>query len=63
MGNRAKRRAWASRVLSDAHLTDFDRQLTLAVAGIDGRGIVFCQMDGEFFIESRPHYAASLAAA
>lgn len=39
----------------------FDRQLALAVAGIDPRGIVFCRVDGEFFFEPRP-YAASLAA-
>lgn len=63
MGYRARRCAWASRVISDARLTDFDRQLALAVAGIDRREIVFCQMDGELFFESRPQYAASLAAA
>jgi hypothetical protein len=63
MGNRARRRAWAHRQLSNTRLTEFDRQLALAVAGIDRRGIVFCQMDGEFFFEPRPQYAATLAAA
>ena len=63
MAIRAKRRAWARRVMSDPSLPDFDRQLALAVAGIDRRGIMFCRMDGELFVEPRPQYAANLAAA
>ncbi len=58
---RAKRHAWARRILSDTRLTGFDRHLALAVAGTDRCGIVFCQADGEFFFEARPQYAASLA--
>ncbi|MCP3400247.1 hypothetical protein [Bradyrhizobium sp. CCGB20] len=60
MGNRAKRRAWASRVLSDAHLTDLDKKLALSIADMDRRGFTFCQMDGEFFFQPKPQYAASL---
>ncbi|WP_128917227.1 hypothetical protein [Bradyrhizobium nanningense] len=63
MGNRAARRAWTSRVMSDANLTDLDKRLALSIADMDRRGFTFCQIDGGFFFQPEPQYAASLAAA
>jgi hypothetical protein len=57
---REKRRAWERRVAADPQVSHLDRQLTLAVAGTDRRGIVFRQINGEFFFESSPRYAARL---
>jgi uncharacterized protein YbaA (DUF1428 family) len=61
MGNKAKRRAWAHRVMSDPRLSDFHRQLALTTAEMDRRGFVLCEMDGELVFEPKPQYAASLA--
>lgn len=61
VGN-AKRRAWVRRVMSDPRQTDIDRRLAQAVAGMDGRGVVFCRVDGEFFFEPRAQFAERLAA-
>jgi hypothetical protein len=60
MGNRAKRRAWTYRVLSDERLTDLDKQLAMKVAAMDRRGFALCELDGEFFFQPKPQYAASL---
>jgi hypothetical protein len=51
---RTKRQAWKQRVNSDPRVTDFDRHLTLAVAGIDWREIVFRQTNGEVFLHLQP---------
>lgn len=59
MGNKAKRRAWVHHVLSDAHLTDLDKKLAMKIAAMDRRGFTFCEMDGEFFFQPKPQYAAS----
>jgi hypothetical protein len=63
MGNRARRRAWAHRVMSDPRLTDFHRQLALTTAEMDRRGFVLCELDGELFFEPTQRYAAANAAA
>ena len=63
MGNRAKRRAWACRVMSDPRMTDINRQLALTIADMDRRGFVFCEMDGELFFQPKEQYAAANAAA
>lgn len=63
MGNRAKRRAWAHRVMSDPRLTDFHRQLAMTVADMDRRGFVFCELDGEFFFQPKNQYATANAGA
>lgn len=60
MGNKAKRRAWAHRVMSDPRLTDFHRQHALTIAEMDRRGFVYCEMDGEPYFEPNDRYAASL---
>ncbi|MET4371466.1 uncharacterized protein YbaA (DUF1428 family) [Bradyrhizobium sp. LB1.3] len=60
MGNRAKRRAWVHRVMSDPRLTESHRRLALTVAEMDRRGFTFCELDGELFFEPKEHYAASL---
>lgn len=60
VGNRAKRRAWAHHVLSDARLSDLDKQLAMQIAAMDRRGFTFCELDGEFFFQPKPQYAASL---
>ena len=60
MGNKAKRRAWAHRVLSDPRMTDFHRQLALKVAEMERRGFNFYERDGEIFFQPKPQYAASL---
>ena len=59
MGNKAKRRAWVHRVMSDPRLTEFDRSLAMTVAHMDQKGFTFCEMDGEFFFEPKQQYAAS----
>jgi hypothetical protein len=61
MGNRAKRRAWAHRVMSDPRLSDIHRHLALTIAEMDRRGFVLCELDGELFFEPTERYAASLA--
>lgn len=61
MGNRAKRRAWAYRVVSDPGLTDLDKKLALTVARMDRRGFSLCEMNGEFFFRPKEQYAASVA--
>lgn len=63
MGNRAARRAWASRVQSDAHLTDMDKTLAMTIADMDRRGFSLCRMGDDFFFQPKPQYAISLAAA
>lgn len=63
MGNRAKRRAWVHRVMSDPRLTDFHRQLALTMADMDRRGFVFCELGDELFFEPKPQYAAANTAA
>ncbi|EIG56239.1 hypothetical protein [Bradyrhizobium sp. WSM1253] len=60
MGNRAARRAWAHRVMSDPRMSDIHRQVALTVADMDRRGFVFCELDGDLFFEPKPQYAASL---
>jgi hypothetical protein len=61
MGNRAKRRAWSLRVLSDPRLTELDKSLAMTVAHMDRKGFTFCEMDGEFFFRPKDQYAASAA--
>jgi hypothetical protein len=63
MGNKAKRRAWAHRVMSDPRLTDFHRQLALTIADMDRRGFTFCEMGGEVFFQPKEQYAAANTAA
>jgi hypothetical protein len=63
MGNRAKRRVWAYRVMTDPRMTDFHRQLALTIADMDRRGFTFCELDGEHFFEPKPQYAAANTAA
>lgn len=63
MGNRAKRRAWAHRVLSDPRMTDFHRQLAITIADMDRRGFVICEMNGELFFRPKEQYAAANNAA
>jgi hypothetical protein len=63
MGNRAKRRAWAHRVMSDSRMTDLHRNLALTIAEMDRRGFVFCELDGELFFQPKQRYAAANAAA
>ena len=41
MGNRARRRAWAHRVMSDPRLTEFDKMLAMTVADMDPKGLHF----------------------
>jgi hypothetical protein len=60
MGNRARRRAWEHRVISDLRLTDCHRQLAMTVADMDRRGFDFYEMDGALFFRPKPQYAASL---
>ncbi|MET4296496.1 hypothetical protein ABIB06_007745 [Bradyrhizobium sp. LB8.2] len=61
MGNRAKRRVWIHRVMSDPRLTDMHRQLALTTAEMDRRGFILCELDGELLFEPKPQYAASRA--
>ncbi|MET4722040.1 uncharacterized protein YbaA (DUF1428 family) [Bradyrhizobium japonicum] len=59
MGNRAKRRAWACRVMSDPRMTEFHRQFAMTIADMDRRGFTLCELDGELFFEPKQQYAAS----
>jgi hypothetical protein len=63
MGNRAKRRVWMHRVMSDPRLTDFHRQLALTMAFMDRKGFVICELDGEYYFEPKPQYALANASA
>jgi len=60
MGNKAKRRAWINRAMSDPRMTDFHRHLAMTIAEMDRRGFNFYELCGEIFFEPKPQYAASL---
>lgn len=62
MGNRARRRAWASRVCADPRLSETDRQVALTIAEVDRRGFTLCEQDGEFYLERKTQWQARLAA-
>ncbi len=63
MGNRAKRRAWTARVSTDPRLSEFDRQVALAIAEADKRGFTLYEQDGEFYFEPKDEYVAAKMAA
>ncbi len=62
MGNHAKRRAWAMQVRSDPRLSEFDRQVALAVAEMDRRGFTLCEQNGDFFFAAKDQYVAAKTA-
>jgi len=63
MGNRAKRRAWAARVMSDPRLNELDKRVALAIAEADRRGFTLCEQDGDFYFEPKDQYVAAKLAA
>lgn len=62
MGNRARRRAWASRVSTDPRLSETDRQVALAIADMDRRGFTLCEREGEFYLERKDQWRVKMAA-
>ncbi len=62
MGNRAKRRAWEARVRTDPRLSEFDKNVALAVADMDRRGFVLCERGDDLFFERKDQWLQKLAA-